>query len=111
MQAERHANQTVWEDRQVLTHKTTAEQAREAGVRKLPEGAHESLRLIEVRGVDLCACGGTHVLTTGQIGNIQLRKVEKVKQGVRVEFVCGGKKNGGNRAVIWDRKSIQYPTG
>jgi alanyl-tRNA synthetase len=102
--AERHANQTVWEDRQVLTHKTTAEQARKAGVRKLPEGAHESLRLIEVRGVDLCACGGTHVLTTGQIGNIQLRKVEKVKQGIRVEFVCGA------RALRVARKDFQVLT-
>ena len=89
MQAERHANQLVWDDRQVLIHEATPEQARKIGVRKIPEAAHDTLRLIEIRGVDLCACGGTHVLTTGQIGNIQLRKVEKVKQGMRVEFVCG----------------------
>jgi alanyl-tRNA synthetase len=88
-QAERHANQLVWDDRQVLTHEATPEQARKIGVRKIPDTVHENLRLIEVRGVDLCACGGTHVKTTGQIGNIQLRKVEKVKQGIRVEFVCG----------------------
>jgi alanyl-tRNA synthetase len=90
-QAERHANQMVWEDRQVLMHEATVDQARKIGVRKIPEGAHERLRLIEVRGVDLCACGGTHVKTTGQIGNIQLRKMEKVKQGQRVEFVCGAR--------------------
>jgi alanyl-tRNA synthetase len=99
--AERHANQVVWEDRQVLTHEATPEQARRIGVRKIPVGAHETLRLIEVRGVDLCACGGTHVLTTGQIGNIQLRKVEKVKQGIRVEFVCGA------RALRFARKDFQ----
>jgi alanyl-tRNA synthetase len=81
----------VWDDRQVLMHEATPEQASKVGVRKIPEAAHETLRLIEIRGVDLCACGGTHVLTTGQIGNIQVRKVEKVKQGVRVEFVCGGR--------------------
>ena len=91
VQAERHASQLVWDDRQVLMHEATPEQARKVGVRKIPEAAHETLRLIEIRGVDLCACGGTHVLTTGQIGNIQIRKVEKVKQGVRVEFVCGGR--------------------
>jgi alanyl-tRNA synthetase len=60
--------------------------------------------LIEVRGVDLCACGGTHVKTTGQIGNIQLRKVEKVKQGIRVEFVCGA------RALRTARKDFQVLT-
>jgi alanyl-tRNA synthetase len=102
--AERHANQIVWEDRQVLMHEATPEQARKIGVRKIPEGAHETLRLIEVRGVDLCACGGTHVLTTGQIGNIQLRKVEKVKQGIRVEFVCGA------RALRIARKDFQVLT-
>jgi alanyl-tRNA synthetase len=101
VQAERHANQVVWEDRQVLMHEATPEQARKIGVRKIPEAAHEILRLIEIRGVDLCACGGTHVLTTGQIGNIQLRKVEKVKPGVRVEFVCGA------RALRIARKDFQ----
>jgi alanyl-tRNA synthetase len=102
--AERHANQLVWEDRQVLMHEATPEQARKIGVRKIPETLRETLRLIEVRGVDLCACGGTHVLTTGQIGNIQLRKVEKVKQGIRVEFVCG------SRSLRLARKDFQTLT-
>jgi alanyl-tRNA synthetase len=103
-QAERQANQFVWDDRQVLIHEVTPEQAHQLGVRKLPEAAHETLRLIEIRGVDLCACGGTHVKTTGQIGNIQLRKAEKVKQGVRVEFVCGA------RALRVARKDFQVLT-
>ncbi len=89
VQAERYANQIVWDDRQVLMHEVTHEQARKIGVRKIPEAAHATLRLIEVRGIDLCACGGTHVKNTGQIGNVQIRKVEKIKQGIRVEFVCG----------------------
>ena len=104
VQAERHANQMVWDDRQVLIHEATPEQARKIGLRKIPDAAHETLRLIEIRGVDLCACGGTHVLTTGQIGNIQLRKVEKVKQGIRVEFVCGV------RALQMARKDFQVLT-
>jgi alanyl-tRNA synthetase len=103
-QAERHANQLVWDDRQVLIHEATPEQARKIGLRKIPDTTRETLRLIEVRGVDLCACGGTHVLSTGQIGNIQLRKVEKVRQGVRVEFVCG------IRALGIARKDFQVLT-
>src|SRR5207249_12330955 len=47
------------------------------------------LRLIDITDFDLTACGGTHVRATGQIGAILVRKVENVKQGVRVEFVCG----------------------
>ena len=103
-QAESHANRMVWDDRQVLMHEVTPEQARKIGVRKIPEADRDTLRLIEIRGVDLCACGGTHVKTTGQIGNIQLRKVERIKQGVRVEFVCGV------RALHHARKDFQVLT-
>jgi alanyl-tRNA synthetase len=100
-QAERYANQFVWDDRQVLMHEVTPEQARKIGVRKIPDAAYETLRLIEIRGVDVCACGGTHVKTTGQIGNIQLRKAERVRQGMRIEFVCGA------RALRVARKDFQ----
>ena len=59
------------------------------GVRKIPEAQREKLRLIDIENFDLNACGGTHVRSTGQIGSILVRKTEKVRQGVRVEFVCG----------------------
>ena len=54
--------------------------------------------------MDVCACCGTHVKTTGQIGNIQLRKAERVRQGMRVEFVCGA------RALRIARKDFQVLT-
>jgi alanyl-tRNA synthetase len=59
------------------------------GVRKIPAAQREKLRLIDIDNFDLNACGGTHVNRTGQIGSIVLRKMEKVRQGVRIEFVCG----------------------
>ena len=49
------------------------------------------MRLIEIADFDLSACGGTHVNSTGQIGSILLRKTEKTRQGMRVEFVCGAR--------------------
>ncbi len=87
---ERRVNEIVMEDRPVTIRWATAEEAREQGVRKIPPGI-ERLRLIEISGYDLNACGGTHVGRTGEIGAILLRKTEKVKQGVRVEFICGGR--------------------
>jgi alanyl-tRNA synthetase len=60
-------------------------------VRKLPPKQTGQLRLIDITEFDLTACGGTHVRSTGQIGAILLRKTENVKQGLRVEFVCGGR--------------------
>jgi alanyl-tRNA synthetase len=87
--AERLANEAIFEDRPVEVRYATPDEARAMGVRKIPPAVREKLRLIDIRDFDLNACGGTHVRSTGQIGGILLRKTEKVRQGVRVEFVCG----------------------
>jgi alanyl-tRNA synthetase len=88
-EAELLANAVVMEDRPVEVRFATVEQARAMGVRKIPPELRDELRLIDIRDFDLNACGGTHVRSTGQIGPILLRKTEKVRQGVRVEFLCG----------------------
>ena len=67
------------------------DEAEKLGLRKLPPAERDELRLIEVADFDLSACGGTHVNSTGEIGAILLRKTEKTRQGMRVEFVCGGR--------------------
>ena len=87
--AELMANEVIAEDRPVSIRFVPLEEARQLGLRKLPPKQMGDLRLIDITDFDLTACGGTHVRFTGQIGSILLRKVEKVKQGVRVEFVCG----------------------
>jgi alanyl-tRNA synthetase len=89
--AEDLANQVVMEDRRVDIRFVSLEEARGLGLRKLPPVEREQLRLIDIGDFDLTACGGTHVRSTGQIGAILVRKTEKVRQGVRVEFVCGGR--------------------
>jgi alanyl-tRNA synthetase len=88
-EAEKLANEVIFEDRPVEIRFGTPDEARSMGVRKIPAAEREKLRLIDIRDFDLNACGGTHVRSTGQIGSILLRKTEKVRQGVRVEFVCG----------------------
>src|SRR5215831_12211232 len=88
-QAERLANEVVLEDRPVAIRFVELEEARQLGLRKLPPKQTGDLRLIDIADFDLTACGGTHVRSTGQIGSILVRKTEKVKQGMRVEFVCG----------------------
>ena len=99
-EAERLANEAVTRDIAVTVRYATPEEARGLGVRKIPPDIRERLRLIDIAGVDLTACGGTHVARTGQIGPILLRGVEKVKQGMRMEFVCG------QRAVATARRDF-----
>jgi len=84
------ANQVVWDDREVAVRFASADEAKALPLRK--ESAREGeLRLVEVPGFDLSACGGTHVARTGVIGLIAVTGVEKFKGGVRVTFVCGGR--------------------
>lgn len=47
------------------------------------------VRLIEVPGVDLCACCGTHLANTGEIGLVKLVRRERYKGGVRLTALCG----------------------
>jgi alanyl-tRNA synthetase len=67
----------------------TFEDAREAkGLRKSSD-RDGLLRIVTIEGLDRSACGGTHVAGTSEIGPILLRRQEKVRQGLRIEFVCG----------------------
>jgi len=98
--AERLANEIILENRTVDIRFVTREEAGKLGLRKLPPAERDELRLIDIHDFDLSACGGTHVNQTGQIGCVLLRKIEKVRQGWRVEFVAG------QRAVATARRDF-----
>ncbi len=86
------ANEIVFEGRPFYTHWVQPEMAHlmlERGdLRKLPK-REGPMRIVQMQGIEFNACGGTHVATTGSIGAITLRRIEKVRQGWRVEFCCG----------------------
>lgn len=86
--AEHRANEVVVQNRPV---KVSFEEAGEAiGLRKTVPRAG-TLRIITIEELDRSACGGTHVNATGEIGAILIRKVERVRKGVRLEFLCGAR--------------------
>jgi alanyl-tRNA synthetase len=89
-QSEDDANLVVWENRLVTVRFATAEEASHLSLRK--ESVRTGvLRLIEIGGVDLSACGGTHVDRTGALGLIAIVGRERFKGGQRLEFLCGGR--------------------
>ncbi|HTW57614.1 MAG TPA: alanine--tRNA ligase-related protein [Terriglobales bacterium] len=98
--AERLANEIILENHPVEIRFVTRDQAATLGLRKDPAADRDELRIIDIRDVDVSACGGTHVNQTGQIGCILLRKAERVRQGWRVEFVAG------QRAVATARRDF-----
>ena len=96
--AEDEANRIVWEDHPVTISFADSEDAARMPLRK--ESKREGkLRLIDVDGFDLSACGGTHVARTGAIGVIAVASWERFKGGQRIEFLCGGRALGRFRAL------------
>ncbi|MFY9728532.1 MAG: alanyl-tRNA editing protein [Bryobacteraceae bacterium] len=88
LDAERRANAVVFENRLLSVEFEDARVA--AGLRK-PSEREGPLRIVSIAGLDRSACGGTHVRATGEIGPVLIRKIEKVRETTRVEFVCGGR--------------------
>ena len=96
--AETEANRVVWEDRPVTIRFVSAEEAVALPLRKEPVRGG-TLRLIDVEGFDLSACGGTHVARSGAIGIIAVASWERFKGGQRLEFLCGGRALGRWRSL------------
>ena len=88
--AEADANRIVWEDHPVSIAFVDAADAAAMPLRKDPARSG-LLRLVDVDGYDLSACGGTHVARTGAIGIIAVTGWERFKGGLRVGFACGGR--------------------
>ena len=84
--AERRANELVMEGH--LVHVSFENAATATGLRK-PSDREGEIRIVEIAGIDRSACGGTHVRNTAEIGPVTIRRVEKSKKQVRVEFLCG----------------------
>jgi len=95
LEAERRANEAVCENRPVAVSFEDAAETRD--LRKPSERAG-TLRVVSIEGLDRSACGGTHVARTGEIGPILLRKLERIRNTTRVEFLCGGRAVGRARA-------------
>ena len=87
-QIERKANEKIWENSAVeITYPDKEE------LEKLPYRSKKELtgkvRIVRFPGADLCACCGTHVSHTGEIGMVKLLSVVKFRDGVRMEMICG----------------------
>jgi alanyl-tRNA synthetase len=80
------ANEVVFENRPVSISFEDSSDA--LGLRK-PSERDGILRIISIQDLDRSACGGTHVRSTGEIGPVLIRKLEKIRGNLRIEFLCG----------------------
>jgi alanyl-tRNA synthetase len=87
-QAERRANEIVFQNRPVTV--AFQHSSQDLGLRKPTEREGE-VRIVSIQDLDRSACGGTHVRATGEIGPILLRKLDRIRGHLRIEFLCGGR--------------------
>lgn len=90
---EAEVNLRVREARPVRVQIADRERMAELGVRsrRLPEGFEGPLRLVEIEGIDLNTCGGTHLANTAEIQAVKLMGTEHLSRGTRLFFVAGGR--------------------
>ena len=87
-QVEELANQIVFENRPVTAREYSETEIGALNLRKAPP-TKGLIRVVNIADFDLCACGGTHVRATGEVGPIHLCGWERRRGQTRVEFLCG----------------------
>lgn len=88
MEIEDMANDIVMKDEKIHIFFPDKEELNQYDYRSKKE-LKGKVRLVKIPDADLCACCGTHVARTGEIGLIKILSVAKNKGGVRVEMVSG----------------------
>ena len=80
----------------VTARRVTAEEYANLPVRTrgLPEGHHGTIRLVEIAGIDLNTCGGTHVRSTAELETLKLLGTESMRGGTRLFYAAGGRVRG-----------------
>ncbi|WP_051348687.1 alanyl-tRNA editing protein [Peribacillus kribbensis] len=104
LQVENRAYQLIQENRRITTFYVNEEELKQLPLRKLPK-VTEDIRIVDMTGIDVSACCGTHVQGTSQIGMIKIVKTEKYKGKTRVYFLCG------RRAFSYFQELHQVTTG
>ena len=85
---EREANEAVWRDLPIEISYPSAEELKAIPYRSKKELTGQ-VRIVTIPGYDICACCGTHVTHTGEIGPIRIFSSVKFHDGVRLELLCG----------------------
>lgn len=88
--AQQRANDIILENRPIQTKWVTKEELAQYNLRK-DVTVDEDIRLVIIPDYDYNGCGGTHPTSTGQVQAIKMMEIEKMKQNIRVHFVCGGR--------------------
>ena len=96
--AEDAANQCIFDNRLFKIYEVSDADLPGIPLRKAPK-VSGLIRIVEIDGFDFSACGGTHVGSAGQIGQIKIERADKKGNETRVTFRCGVRALAHHRAL------------
>lgn len=99
------ANRVIWDNIPVDIFYPSAEELQALAYRSKKELLGQ-VRIVRWPGVDTCACCGTHVARSGEIGLIKLLSCVKFRDGVRIELLCGKRAYDYVSAVVTQNREI-----
>lgn len=88
---EARANQQIRQARPITHRWVEPAELRRLQVRTrgLPQGHQGQVRLVEIEGLDLNTCGGTHVASSAELQAIKLVGTERLSRGIRLYYLAG----------------------
>lgn len=99
------ANQVIWDNIPVEIFYPDAAALNALTYRSKKELSGE-VRIVRWGEIDTCACCGTHVSHSGEVGLIKLLSCVKFREGVRIELVCGRRAYEYVSAVVAQNREI-----
>ena len=103
LEIERRANRYIWENHPFEALYPSAEELKTLPYRSKKELTGQ-VRITRFPGADCCACCGTHVALSGQVGLVKFIGWQKFRDGVRLELVCGARAVN-TLALHWEQNS------
>ncbi|AKL95843.1 alanyl-tRNA synthetase AlaS [Clostridium aceticum] len=87
---EEKANKVIYDNLEVVSLFPTKDEVLQLPLRKQPT-VEDGIRIVKIDEIDYSPCAGTHPKNTGSVGIIKIRKWEKNKSNLRIEFICGSR--------------------
>lgn len=85
---ERQVNEAIWKALKINTWYPDEDELSKLDYRA-KSGIVGSVRMVEIEGIDLCACCAPHVENTSEIGVFKIVKYENYKGGIRLHYLAG----------------------
>ncbi|MGH4121088.1 alanyl-tRNA editing protein [Clostridium sp.] len=89
--AEENANKIILENINIEVLYPTSSELKKLSLKKIPSKAGEKIRIVKIADIDVNPCCGLHPSSTIEVQLIKITKFEKYKNGLRIEFMCGGR--------------------